>query len=273
MQDSFLGTVRRNYVLQIEGYSDQDQNFLDYPMIDGEYDEWIDLLESVLTACDVYTFMELGAGFGRWSVRAGAAAAQRGGLSVNLVAVEPEHTHFLWMQDHFSLNGFRPDDHELVEAAVNDVGDAVWLTVEGESQQSKPEHWYGQTVVSSRTAIMRKVRGIHPRMAPARNVKRVNAVSLNAVLSRCDRVDLADLDIQGLELVTLAATIDRVNAQIRRLHIGTHSADIEVGLRLLMSTNGWESVADWPGGRMNETPFGNIEFGDGVQTWLNPRLA
>ena len=94
------------------------------------------------------------------------------------------------MQDHFSLNGFRPDDHELVEAAVNDVGDAVWLTVEGESQQSKPEHWYGQTVVSSRTAIMRKVRGIHPRMAPARNTKRVNAVSLNAVLSRCDQLIL-----------------------------------------------------------------------------------
>ena len=90
VQDSFLGTVRRNYVLQIEGYSDQDQDFLGSAMIDGESDEWIDLLESVLTACDVYTFMELRSRF--WEVVSPSRCRRRSarGLSVNLVAVEPD---------------------------------------------------------------------------------------------------------------------------------------------------------------------------------------
>jgi len=84
---------------------------------------------------------------------------------------------------------------------------------------------------------------------------------------------VADLDLQGAELKVLEAGIGRVNDRIRRLHIGTHSTAIEAGLRRLMAANAWECLADWPGRRTNETPFGAIQFGDGVQTWLNPRLA
>jgi len=48
------------------------------PAFDEEYFEWIDVLEMALQAGDVYTFLELGAGYGRWSSRAAWAARQLG---------------------------------------------------------------------------------------------------------------------------------------------------------------------------------------------------
>jgi FkbM family methyltransferase len=274
VQDSFLGTVRRDYVLQIDGYSDQDQDFGDYPRFDEEYYEWIDLLESVGAADGSYTFMELGAGFGRWAIRAGFAAVQRGGLDVKLVAAEPEHTHYLWMEDHFILNGFKPQDHWLIESVVNDVGGTVSFTIADESVSSQPDKWYGQAMVGGwRVAARKAVGALSPKRAPRWNVAKVPAMSLTTVLEKCELVDLADLDVQGAELIILEAGIARVNSQIRRLHLGTHSTAIEVGLRKLMSTNRWECLADWPGRQANETPYGTSDFGDGAQTWLNPRLT
>jgi FkbM family methyltransferase len=272
VQDSFLGTVRRTGILNVEGYSDPD--FRSYPPFDDEYYEWIDLLESVSQARDLFTFMELGAGFGRWSIRAGMAALQCDSVTVHLVSVEPEHTHFMWMQEHFALNGFCPDEHELIEAAVNDRGGHVSFQVAGATELSKPEKWYGQTIVSSTKATARKLLGaVHSKGVPSWNVATVRALSLGDILGVCGRVDLADLDLQGAELKVLDAAIEPVNAQIRKLHIGTHGGSIEAGLRSLMSTNRWECLSDWPGGRTNETPYGPIQFGDGVQTWLNPRLT
>ena len=48
------------------------------PPVDEEYFEWIDLLESVQAAGGSYTMLELGAGYGRWGVRAGLAARRKG---------------------------------------------------------------------------------------------------------------------------------------------------------------------------------------------------
>jgi hypothetical protein len=84
---------------------------------------------------------------------------------------------------------------------------------------------------------------------------------------------MADLDVQGAELTVIASHIGRANDQIKRLHIGTHSDAIEEGLRELLAAHGWERLADWPGGNENRTPFGTSVFGDGVQSWVNPRLA
>ena len=68
----------------------------EHPSFDEEYFEWIDLLEAVASANGRFTMLELGAGFGRWTARAAAAATQRK-LPYFLVAVEAEPTHFQWM--------------------------------------------------------------------------------------------------------------------------------------------------------------------------------
>lgn len=84
----------------------------EYPPFDDEYFEWIDLLEAVAGATNRFTMLELGAGFGRWTARAAAAAQQRN-LEYTLVAVEAEPTHFDWMLQNLQDNGLKLDDCRL----------------------------------------------------------------------------------------------------------------------------------------------------------------
>ena len=94
----------------------------------------------------------------------------------------------------------------------------------------------------------------------------------NSILASLDRVDLIDCDIQGAELDVVRAAAEAVNSKVSRFHIGTHSAEIEAGLRQFFHGLGWRKLNDYGMGKQNETPFGMINFVDGVQSWLNPRL-
>ncbi len=85
-------------------------------------------------------------------------------------------------------------------------------------------------------------------------------------------MDLIDLDLQGAEAAVLTKAADLLDAKVKRLHIGTHSASIEKALRKLFSTHGWDNLNDYPGMCTNDTLYGKIQFEDGVQTWINPRL-
>jgi hypothetical protein len=59
---------------------------------------------------------------------------------------------------------------------------------------------------------------------------------------------------------------------VKRLHIGTHSKEIEAGLRQLLSAHGWRCHADYPLSSTSETPWGPVSFENGVQSWVNPGL-
>jgi FkbM family methyltransferase len=218
------------------------------PSFDEEYFEWIDVLESVDRAHGSYTMIELGAGYGRWSVR-GALAARRRGLDVRLVAVEGEPQHFAWLKLHLADNGIDPEQHWLIDAAVSDS--------EGETffHAGKPREWYGQSISSQDTGYL---------------IRKVTLVSILEVLA--GPVDLIDLDVQGEEFKIVWASIDALNAKVKRLHIGTHSLDIEEGLRTLLKAQGWQCLADFSLARTNDTPYGSISFVDGVQSWVNLRL-
>ena len=72
------------------------------PAFDEEYLEWIDVLEAVLTARDNFVMFELGAGYGRWLVRAVAALRAVNSMPYRLVVVEPEPTYFDWLHEHLA---------------------------------------------------------------------------------------------------------------------------------------------------------------------------
>ncbi len=91
--DSFLGTVfRREYNQSHERACRAGLP----PAIDDEHFEWVVLLESVLAAGPTFTFLELGASYGRWSVRAAFAAGQQG-RAIRLACVEADPTDFSWL--------------------------------------------------------------------------------------------------------------------------------------------------------------------------------
>jgi hypothetical protein len=80
------------------------------------------------------------------------------------------------------------------------------------------------------------------------------------------------MDIQGHELPVLKASIDLLNHKVKRLHIGTHSKEIDEGLKRLFLTNGWKNVHFYSAFTVCMTPYGRVDFNDGIQSWINPNI-
>jgi hypothetical protein len=100
----------------------------------------------------------------------------------------------------------------------------------------------------------------------------VPAVNLEELTRTCNIIDLIEMDIQGHELAVVSEGIALLNDKVKRMHIGTHSAEIEHGLRELLGAQGWSCLFDYEGNGTSETLWGTFHFQDGVQSWENPRL-
>jgi len=248
-----------------------------YPAFDEEYFEWIDLLESIVEARGSYTMIELGAGYGRWAVRAALALRQFSSIPFQLTAVEADPVHFDWLRMHFEDNGLDPRQHRLLHAGVGSAsGDAsFWI---GTDETHTPSLWYGQMVQDQQkaTCLMGANYGGYAvqRHRDGRKLISIPQLSLKDILKDIPRVDLIDFDAQGQELSAISPALGELNAKVRRLHIGTHNfvPGLEAGLRTLLGQNGWQCLADYPGRGLRETPWGMIDFDDGVQSWVNPRV-
>jgi hypothetical protein len=88
------------------------------PAFDEEYFRWIDLLTAVKTAKTKFVMMELGAGYGRWLMRAANAVKRFNPIPLLLIGVEGEPTHVEWMKLHFQNNGIDPAAHRIIHGAV-----------------------------------------------------------------------------------------------------------------------------------------------------------
>jgi hypothetical protein len=64
--------------------------------------------------------VELGAGYGRWAVRAAAALRQLRPIPFHLIAVEGEPRHYRWLRQHLSDNRIASDACTLIEGVVSD---------------------------------------------------------------------------------------------------------------------------------------------------------
>lgn len=267
----FLGVrTRREYVAGIPGGERP------FPSADENYFEWIDVMEAARAARGRFAMIELGAGYGRWCARAVAALRRVNPVPYELVAVEPEPTHFRWLRQHFEDNGIDPSRYRLVEAAVTAEGGPVSFWV------GNPDGWYGQAIAPPaprerhplrrlRNAVRSLARALPSRSAT--RVVRVPSVTLTELLAERGVVDLVDLDIQGAEADVLESAATHLDRQVRRVHVGTHSEEIEKRLRELFGGLGWTVRNDYGCLGRRETPIGDVEFVDGVQTWLNPRLT
>ena len=247
------------------------------PPFVANYFEWIDAIESVQQARDRYVICELGAGWGKWCVRAVCALRQLNPLPFNCIAVEAEPTHYRWMRVHFADNGIDPDMHDLRWSAVAPTGGVVPFAI-GDAQR-----WYGQAIseaapppLDARASRRLKARGLlgrPPTHRDARETIWVPAVTLWDVVGGEERIDLLDLDVQGNEHLVIESAAPLIDARVRRVHVGTHSRDIEATLRRIFTKLGWLSRVDYECNSTAHTPYGAISFVDGVQSWQNPRFV
>jgi FkbM family methyltransferase len=232
-----------------------------------EYYEWIAVLEAVLEAHDTFTMFELGAGYGRWMITAACAARRKNPtVRFNLVGVEPEPTHFRWMQRHFADNDLDPAEHELLEAVVNASGKPVHFIA------GHPKDWYGQAILPEGYTLAH-----YPGTTaayPTAHIIEAAAVRLDDLLARHAFVDLIDMDIQGAELEVIPPNIDAMTLKVRRVYVSTHTPEIHAKVAGTFRDAGWtlRAMHGWTG-KEEQTQFGAVLFVDGIQYWVNPHLA
>jgi hypothetical protein len=87
-------------------------------------------------------------------------------------------------------------------------------------------------------------------------------------------IDLVNADIQGAELDMVCGSIDFLDARVRRVHIGTHSTEIERAIRDALAGAGWRPVWDFSlQGERERDSVRPCWFSDGGQGWINLRLV
>jgi FkbM family methyltransferase len=258
-EPSYFGAMFRDWLFtgESKGLTSARQVSVGYPPLNEEYFEWISLLAAVATAKRQFRMFELGAGWGRWSV-SGAMLCRQRELPFHLVAIEPEPSHFEWLQMNFRDNGLDPGANHLQRAAIAPRGGRVWF-----AGKDDPKHEYGHYVPLGIGDLIKTVRGRF-------RSRKVEAVALGTLLDRYPTVDLIDLDIQGMEYEALASVSTKQLQTVRLIHIETHTRKIEGQLKELFDGRGWRNVFCFPCYSQTATPYGSVTFQGGVQTWINP---
>jgi FkbM family methyltransferase len=228
----------------------------------AELTEWQAVLDAIEDATRWLTMLEIGAGFGRWTVNAAAALrSYRPELKHRFIALEAEPTHYRWLGQHTRANGLhrwsRAGSCKLIRAAVSGH------TGRDNFFFGNPEEWYGQVLVRPEN---------EGADAPVTDVR---TVTLSSLLEGLDRIDLIDLDIQGTELEVLTEAAPAL-ANVGRIHVETHFAEIDERLPAVLeqAAGNWEQEIAIPLGARRTTPLGEADFTEGgVQLWRNNRGA
>jgi FkbM family methyltransferase len=244
------------------------------PSINDEYFEWISLLRSVSEAKSTFCFVELGAGYGRWAARAALAARQKEIETIRVLMVEAEPTHVAWAREHMANNGI--EDFSIIDAAVGSFPGKRIFWVAYPNAPPNPDGWYGQTfrdVDDTWRETREEYRGkIIFKDSAGRSGVSVDVLTLEEILRPHPVIDLIDMDIQGAEAAIIKTGARLLASKVKRVHIATHTTEIEASIRETMKSLAWTCEWDFAFNKTVSTPFGNIAFADGAQAWRNPHL-
>lgn len=234
-----------------------------YPPPHNAYFELAFVLESLAAhpGSSRFTMIELGAGYGPWLVTAHRAEQLSTGRPVDLVGVEMVPQHYEWMRQHLGNNGIDPDEHRLIHAAVSDHhGEALY------QPERDADFDFGQHVIGRRSA--RPGEQETPTDDPLAPVW-VPCISLSGLLRDYDRVDLMHVDIQGEELRAIGSAMEELCTRVGGVIVATHSRRIHRELRKMLTGAGWECRYDFRLRKRERTPFGDVQFLDGLLAFVN----
>jgi FkbM family methyltransferase len=227
-----------------------------------DYYEWAALLLSIAEAGERFVMMELGAGYGRWSINAYLACGRvldRKPPRPIIYAVEADARRIPLLREHCARH-------------VKD-GDAIYVEQAAVAAKTMPALYdlahdaknYGNGIIWTQEEADGYGDGAAPMITWA----------LADVLQLPGRpIDFLDMDIQGAELEALPAAIDTMNRVVKRLHLGTHRAEIDAMATNLLIANGWRIVVALPHcSWAADAPYGAFKTDDGVITAWNTRFS
>jgi FkbM family methyltransferase len=230
--------------------------------------EWIGLLKTAISATGRYIAMEWGAGWAPWLIAGGLAARSRGISDIKLYGVEADPAHFEGMTQHFEDNGFRPQDHVLLQAAVGaSAGTARW------PKEPDPRNAWGTRPVREDGGKQVDQNYLHGRVEEFLDVDILAGTDL---LRREPLWDMVHIDIQGWEGEVCRSCIDLLSERVKWVIIGVHSRLLDAELLTLFHGSGWQLEHEKPTRFTyiaEHKSFEAMTTIDGTQVWKNCRLA
>jgi len=249
------------------------------PDPDNEYFEWISILESVNSAKinNKFIFYECGAGYGRWGVRA-FKACELAGIKNSLIHfVESEPYHIDYLKNHLKINEVPKKNYQIHTTAMSDSNENgfFYIGAPKEFGSTAPNYWHGQSLIKDYEKSIKLTKEKYHNKKVYQFSSGWKAIKIKKADSNLffneEEIDLVDFDIQGEEYKIIENSINKLNEKVKKLHISTHSIAIEIKLRKYLKNNGWIKIYDFPTHKSSFTPFGKIDFVDGVQVWINSR--
>ena len=210
--------------------------------------EEVDLVESILSAGETFTLLELGAGFGRWVAYANAMLQVLGGSKKSVfTAVEAEPGHLEFLREHMHFNNIQCS---VIPAAVAGKDGRIQMST------GNPFTDYGRGLGSGRE---------------------VDAVSLDSLLEPLEYVDLIEADLQGAEQIVFP-TSRLLHERVRKVQVATHryfggkTCESHEKMRAFFKKAGWVPVSEYHPYTFSNTYMGMMRFVDGMQVWVNPKF-
>jgi hypothetical protein len=267
--------------------------------IEWRGERWFEAVNWFVAASEArnsFVMITLGAWHGSQAVGSYRALQLLNPMPAKLVAVEPVPESMEMTRRHFRDNQINPDDHWFLPMAVSDRNDPVFFAI-GPRQMGAQncystnelrarESYYKRLVESERaeqalqdlllrnsTGITVSGRALVPGDQYEAEIKYVSAVTLNDMLGPFASVDYLESDIQQSEILAFPPFMDLLKKKVRRIHVGTHGADVHRALYDLFSRGGWDIIFNYEPDCVHETELGTFRTEDGVLTVRNSDLA
>ncbi len=187
-------------------------------------------------------FVNIGAAIGYYLL---LAKRRRPDLVIH--AFEPLAAHRRCIAENIELNGFQPSDFQIHDQGVAGQDGTADLLEKGYGsvirKSSSPAK--KEPRVGLRGLLRRWVRGAPSPPTPEVSSTAIETVTLDAACQRIGKVDLCQMDVQGLEEDVLRGARETLQAGgVRTFLIGTHRPSLHSGCRETLQANRYQILFD-----------------------------
>jgi len=223
------------------------------PIVNELYLDWVAVLESVLRAKGSYRIVELGAGWGAWTSAALAACRQRSVITdEGAIALEADRTHYSFMKEHFENNDLISESVSLIHGALGTENEEIAFPL----IENPDENYYASLryIKKDQATVM------------------VPQYTLENIFGHLSgSIDLLHMDVQCSEYDVLPPNMELVKEKVKAIFVGTHiSSEHHHSMVALFRDHGWRIRMDYDHEKSSETPYGWVNFDDGVLLAENP---
>lgn len=255
--------------------------------------EWVSTLMAVRRARHRFTVVSLGAHFGGPLVDAALALQALNPMPFFLVGVEADPHMCAMLDEHFRENGIDPDDHWIINCAVNDTNRPVVFPVsemrtgansmlhsidqyeqlfESIRQAGKCEEILRNVLTDASTQLYIPLANMEGTPEARGELRFVSTVTVADVLGPLPFVDYLEIDMQQAEEWTLPPARELLKRKVRFMHLGTHGVRLHRDMADMFAADGWEVLVDLTPDTKFDTPEGAFSTCDGVLIAYNPLL-